>query len=112
MSEILIENNLNLQYAEKLMSPIKQTYRLNPNYLRLASKLHTLNNNLYKSSLLLSDYYVLLDDIGLAIEVIDNAIRSSEISNTQKKILSSKKERIICENPRRLKPIFNEKDCY
>ena len=112
ISEILIENNLNLQYAEKLMSPIKQTYSLNPDYLRLASKLHTLNNNLYKSSLLLSDYYVLLDDIGLALEVIDNAIRSSEISNTQKKILSSKKERIICENPRRLKPIFSEKDCY
>ncbi len=112
MSEILIENNLNLQYAEKLMTPIKQTYSLNPDYLRLASKLHTLNNNLYESSLLLSDYYVLLDDIPLAIEVIDNAIRSSEISNTQKKILSSKKERIICENPRRLKPIFSEKDCY
>jgi len=91
---------------------IEDHYILNPNYLRLASKLYTLNNNLYKSSLFLSDYYVLLGDIDMAIEVLDNSIRSSKMNNTQKKILSSKKERIICENPRRLQPIFSEKDCY
>ncbi len=112
ISEILIENSFNLQYAEKLLMSIEDHYILNPNYLRLASKLYTLNNNLYKSSLFLSDYYVLLGDIDMAIEVLDNSIRSSKMNNTQKKILSSKKERIICENPRRLQPIFSEKDCY
>ena len=112
ISEILIENNFNLQYAEKLLMPIEKDYKLNPNYLRIASKLYTLNNNLYKSSIFLSDYYILLGDVNMAIEVLDNSIRSSKVNNTQKKILSSKKERIICENPRRLKPIFGEKDCY
>jgi predicted Zn-dependent protease len=112
ISEILIENNFNLQYASKLMKPIEDTYKLNPDYLRLASKLYTLSNNNFKSSLFLSDYYVLLGSVDLAIEVIENSLRSKEISNTQRKILSSKKQRIICENPRRLEPIFGEKDCY
>ena len=112
ISEILIENNFNLQYASKLMKPIEDTYKLNPDYLRLASKLYTLSNNNFKSSLFLSDYYVLLGSVDLAIEVIENSLRSKEISNTQRKILSSKKQRIICENPQRLEPIFGEKDCY
>ena len=112
ISEILIENNLNLQYASKLMKPIEDTYKLNPDYLRLISKLYTLTNNDFKSSLFLSDYYVLLGDVNLAIEVLENSIRSKEINNTQRKILSSKKQRIICENPRRLEPMFGEKECY
>jgi len=112
ISEILIENNFNLQYASKLMKPIEDIYKLNPDYLRLASKMYTLSNNNFKSSLFLSDYYVLLGSVDLAIEVIENSLRSKEISNTQRKILSSKKQRIICENPQRLEPIFGEKDCY
>ena len=112
IAEILIENNFNLDYAEKLMIKHKKNYMLNPNFLRLASKLYTLQNNLYKSSIFLSDYYVLLNDIELAIEVLNNSIRSVKINNTQKKLLSSKKERIICENPRRLQPLYGEKDCY
>ena len=112
ISEILIENNFNLEYAEKLITSIENDYRLNPDYLRLASKLYTMNNDVYKSSLFLSDYYVLLDDINMAIDVLNNSIRSNKTTNTQKKRLSSKKERIICDNPRRLQPIFGNKDCY
>ena len=112
MSEILIENNYKLDYAEKLMKMHKDNFALNPNFLRLISKLYTLKNNKYESALYLSDYYVLLNDIDLAVEVLNNSIRSSNINSTQKKILASKKDRIICENPRRLQPIFSEKDCY
>ena len=112
MSEILIENNYKLDYAEKLMKMHKDNFALNPNFLRLISKLYTLKNNKYESALYLSDYYVLLNDIDLAVEVLNNSIRSSNISSTQKRILASKKDRIICENPRRLQPIFSEKDCY
>ena len=90
----------------------EKNYKLNPNFLRLISKLYTLQNNMYKSSVFLSDYYVLLNNIDLAIEVLNNTIRSSKINNTQKKILLTKKERIICENPRRLQPLYGEKDCY
>ena len=112
MSEILIENNYKLDYAEKLMKMHKDNFALNPNFLRLISKLYTLKNNKFESALYLSDYYVLLNDIDLAVEVLNNSIRSSNINSTQKRILASKKDRIICENPRRLQPIFSEKDCY
>ena len=112
MLEILIENNYKLDYAEKLMKMHKDNFALNPNFLRLISKLYTLKNNKYESAIYLSDYYVLLNDIDLAVEVLNNSIRSSNINNTQKRILTSKKDRIICENPRRLQPIFSEKDCY
>ena len=94
------------------MKPIEDSYKLNPDYLRLASKLYTLSNNNFKSSLFLSDYYVLLGSVDLAIEVIENSLRSKEINNIQRKILSSKKQSIICENPRRLEPMYGEKDCY
>ena len=110
--EILIENNLNLDYAEKLVMSLEDHYKLNPDFLRLASKLHTLRNNKYKTALSLSDYYELLDNIDLAIEVLDNSIKSEKMNVTQKRILLSKKDKIICNNPRRLQPIFGEKDCY
>ena len=112
ISEILIENNLNLSYAEKLVMSLKDYYKMNPDFLRLASKLHTLRNNKYEAALSLSQYYELLDNIDLAIEVLDNSIRSEKMNAAQKRILLSKKNRIICDNPRRLEPIFGEKDCY
>ena len=112
ISEILIENNLNLSYAEKLVMSLEDYYKMNPDFLRLASKLHTLRNNKYEAAISLSEYYELLDNIDLAIEVLDNSIRSEKMNAAQKRILLSKKNRIICDNPRRLEPIFGEKDCY
>ena len=86
-------------------------YELNPNYLRLASKLHTLKNNPYEASLYMSDYYLLLDNPGLAIEVLNNSILSIKLDNNQKKILSEKKIDIMCSSPRPLEPLFGEKTC-
>ena len=111
IAEIFIENNLNLNYAEKLLEPLEAHYNLNPNYLRLSSKLHTLQNNKFKSAISRSSYYELLDDTGLALEVLSNTIRSSEINMDQKKILEAKKLSIICSNPRPLEPLFGEKTC-
>ena len=111
IAEIFIENNLNLDYAEKLLEPLEAHYNLNPNYLRLSSKLHTLQNNKFKSAISRSSYYELLDDTGLALEVLSNTIRSSEINMDQKKILEAKKLSIICSNPRPLEPLFGEKTC-
>ncbi len=111
IAEILIENNLNLDYAVKLLDPLEAHYNLNPNYLRLSSKLHTLKKNEFKATISRANYYELLDDIGLALEVLSSSIRSSEISVEQKKILKAKKLNIICSNPRPLEPLFGEKTC-
>jgi predicted Zn-dependent protease len=111
IAEILIENNLNLGYAARLLDPLEIHYSLNPNYLRLSSKLHTLKKNEFKATIFRSNYYELLDDMGLALEVLSNSIRSSKISIEQKKILEAKKINIICGNPRPLEPIFGEKTC-
>jgi len=111
IAEILIENNLNLNYAERLLEPLETYYNLNPNYLRLSSKLHTLQKNKFKSAIARSSYYELLDDTGLALEVLSNAIRSREINMGQKRILEAKKLSIICSGPRPLEPLFGEKTC-
>ena len=111
IAEILIENNKNLNYAEKLLEPLESHYSLNPNYLRLLSKLHTMRNNYYKSAISLSDYYVLLGEVKVALEVIDNSIKSDKISSLRKQILEKKKLSIICSGPRPLEPIFGEKTC-
>ena len=111
IAEILIENNKNLNYAEKLLEPLESHYSLNPNYLRLLSKLHTMRNNYYKSAISLSNYYVLLGEVKVALEVIDNSIKSDKISSLRKQILEKKKLSIICSGPRPLEPIFGEKTC-
>jgi len=111
IAEILIENNLNLNYAKRLLEPLERHYSLNPNYLRLSSKLHTLQNNKFKAAISRSNYYQLLGDIGLALEVLSNSIRSNEMNIDQRKILEAKKLVIICGNPRPLEPLFGEKTC-
>ena len=111
IAEILIENNLNLGYAARLLDPLEAHYNLNPNYLRLSSKLHTLKKNKFKAAISRSSYYELLDDVGLALEVLSSTIRSNEINIEQKKILEAKKLNIICGNPRPLEPLFGEKTC-
>ena len=111
IAEIFIENNLNLDYAARLLEPLETHYSLNPNYLRLSSKLHMLKKNEFKAAISRSNYYELLDDIGLALEVLSNSIRSSKVNIEQKKILEAKKLNIICSNPRPLEPLFGEKTC-
>ena len=111
IAEILIENGINLDYAEKLLEPLENHYSLNPNYLRIISKLYTLKKSQFKAAISRANYYELLDDIDMSLEVLDNAIRSNEMNRMQKKILESKKLNIICSNPRALEPIFGEKTC-
>ena len=111
IAEILIENNLNLGYAARLLDPLETHYSLNPNYLRLSSKLYTLKENEFKATISRANYYELLDDVALALEVLSNSIRSNKISIEQKKILEAKKLNIICGNPRPLEPLFGEKTC-
>ena len=65
----------------------------------------------FKAAISRANYYELLDDIDMSLEVLDNAIRSNEMNRMQKKILESKKLNIICSNPRALEPIFGEKTC-
>ncbi len=111
IAEILVENNLNLDYAERLIDPLKEHYSLNPNYLRISSKLYMLKKREFKAAISRSNYYELLDDINMSLEVLDNTIRSNNINIEQKKLLEAKKLNIICNNPRPLEPIFGEKTC-
>ncbi len=111
IAEILIENKKSLNYAEQLLIPLESHYSLNPNYLRLVSKLYTMRNNYYKSAMFLSDYYVLLGEVKVALEVIENSIKSNKISSSRKQVLEAKKLSIICSGPRPLEPLFGEKTC-
>lgn len=111
MAEIFIENNINLDYAEKLLDSVNDLYKFNPNYLRILSKMHVLKNNYFESKIYLSDYHVLLDNTNLAIEILDDGIRSNKINTPQREILRNKKLQIICTYQRPLEPIFGEKTC-
>ena len=111
MAEMFIENNINLDYAKKLLDSINDLYKFNPNYLRILSKMHVLKNNYFESKIYLSDYHVLLDNTNLAIEILDDGIRSNKINIPQREILRNKKLQIICSYQRPLEPIFGEKTC-
>jgi len=111
MAEMFIENNISLDYAKKLLNSINDLYKFNPNYLRILSKMHVLQNNYFESKIYLSDYHVLLDNTNLAIEILDDGMRSNKINTSQREILRNKKIQIICSYQRPLEPIFGEKTC-
>ena len=95
MAEMFIENNISLDYAKKLLNSINDLYKFNPNYLRILSKMHVLQNNYFESKIYLSDYHVLLDNTNLAIEILDDGMRSNKINTSQREILRNKKIQII-----------------
>ena len=111
MAEMFVENNINLDYAEKLLDSTNNLYNLDPNYLRILAKMHVLKNNYFESKIYLSDYHVLLDNTNLAIEILDDGMRSNKINTPQREILRNKKLQIICSYQRPLEPIFGEKTC-
>ncbi len=111
LAETFIENQINLDYAEKLLKSIESEQRLNPNYLRLMSKLYVYKNNIYNSKLYLSEFHLMVDNLDLAVQVIDDGLNSYKLSSRQILALKEKKRQIICTYQRPLEPIFGEKTC-
>ena len=86
-------------------------FKLNPNYHRIMSKLFMDTNKKYESSIHLADYYVLMDNARLAIDVLENSSKSSEITSSDSEKLTARKIEILCKYTRPLEPIFGEKTC-
>ena len=89
----------------------KDFYNLNPDFHRMMSKIYLLENNKYQGSLYLSNYYVLIDNIKMSLDVLSDASKSSLVSKTEKKRLLNKRSEILCKYNRPLEPIFGEKTC-
>ena len=86
-------------------------FKLNPNYHRIMSKLYLDINKKYESSIHLAEYYVLLDNSRLALDVLENSSKSSQITTLESEKLLDKKIDILCKHNRPLEPIFGEKTC-
>ncbi|MBH44416.1 MAG: hypothetical protein CMD88_03065 [Gammaproteobacteria bacterium] len=112
LAEALIENDRDLNRALDLMKSIETYQKLNPDYLRLVSKVYVKKNDIYNSKLFLSDYYLILDNIKLSVQVLDEGINSYNLNKIEKKNLADKKLLIICTYQKPLEPIFGEKTCY
>lgn len=89
----------------------KDFYNLNPNFHRMMSKIYLLENNKYQGSLYLSNYYVLIDNIKMSLDVLSDASKSRLVSKNERKRLLSKRSEILCKYNRPLEPIFGEKTC-
>ena len=68
-------------------------------------------NKKYESSIHLAEYYVLMDNAKLAMDVLENSSKSSQITNSDSQKLITKKIEILCKHSRPLEPIFGEKTC-
>ena len=75
------------------------------------SKLYLDINKKYESSIHLAEYYVLLDNSRLALDVLENSSKSSQITTLESEKLLDKKVEILCKHNRPLEPIFGEKTC-
>ncbi len=89
----------------------KDFYNLNPDFHRMMSKIYLLENNKYQGSLYLSNYYLLIDNIKMSLDVLSDASKSNLVSKTEKKRLLNKRSEILCKYNRPLEPIFGEKTC-
>ena len=111
LAEIYADYKNGSENAIGLMENNKKYYKHNPDFHRLLSKLYAQENNIYKSSVHLSDYYVLLNNTRLAIDVLENASKSDEITQNQRQRVLDKKQDILCTYRKPLEPIFGEKTC-
>ena len=111
ISEIMVDNNQNPTRAVKLLSSVSKSHSLNPIFYRTLSKAFSLNNDIFNSNINLAEYYVIIGNYRLAIEVLQNASRSNKLSAAQLTTLNDKKRRILCTYNRPLEPIFGEKTC-
>ena len=111
LGETLIQNNLNLDYASEILESIEKSHKYNPNYLRLMSKMYNLQKDVFRSKIYLSDYHLLLDNLKLAVQVLNDGIQSRGLTGSQISVLKKKKNQIICKYQRPLEPIFGEKTC-
>ncbi len=111
LGEILIQNNLNLDYASNVLLQIEESNKYNPNYLRLMSKMYNLQKDTFNSKIYLSEYHLLLDNLKLAVQVLNDGIQSRKLTNNEIRVLKKKRSQIICKYQRPLEPIFGEKTC-
>ncbi len=111
LSQTLIENNMRFDYALKLLKSVEAHYKHDPNYFRLMSKVFVRKGDIFNSKIYLSDYYVLQDNLNLAVQVLDDGIQSRNLRNDQIDGLKKKKKEIICKYQRPLEPLFGEKTC-
>ena len=77
----------------------------------MMSKLYMDTNKKYESTIHLAEYYVLIDNAKLAIDVLENSSKSSQITSADSEKLIGKKIEILCKHNRPLEPIFGEKTC-
>ena len=111
LAETLIKNNLNLDYASKILKTIENSHKYNPNYLRLMSRMFVLKEDIFNSKIYLSEYHLLLDNLNLAVQVLNDGIQSKRLNSNEVAVLQKKKKQIICKYRRPLEPIFGEKTC-
>ena len=111
LSEILIEHNLKLNQALNILKKVENTHVFNPDYLRLMSRLFVLKNDVFNSKLYLSEYYLMMDNLNLAVQILNDGIQSKNLKSHQINTLKKKKKQIICNYQRPLEPIFGEKTC-
>ena len=111
ISEVMVDNNQNPARVVKLLSSVSKSHSLNPIFYRTLSKAFSQNNDVFNSSINLAEYYVIIGNYRLAIEVLQNASRSNKLNAAQLATLSDKKKRILCTYNRPLEPIFGEKTC-
>ncbi|MEC9205613.1 MAG: M48 family metalloprotease [Pseudomonadota bacterium] len=111
LGETLIENNLRLNDALEMLKKVEGSYKYNPNYFRLMSKAFVRQGDVFNSKIYLSDYYVLIDNLNLAVQVLDDGIQSRGLRGDQIDSLKKKKQEIICKYQRPLEPLFGEKTC-
>ena len=111
ISGVMVDNNQNPTRVIKLLGSVSKHHSLNPIYYRTLSKAYTQNNDIFNSNINLAEYYVLIGNVRLAIEVLQNASRSNKLDPAQITALNEKKRVILCTYNRPLEPIFGEKTC-
>lgn len=111
----LIKHNIKdskaLEESVKKLDSIVKKNKNNPKAYKLLAEGYEKIDEKYSARLALINFYNLKGNIPMAFTVIEDSLKSDELSKVQKDNLKGIKNRILCDGNPPLEPIFGDKTC-
>ena len=106
-----IKDSKALEESVKKLDSIVKKNKNNPKAYKLLAEGYEKIDEKYYARLALINFYNLKGNVPMAFTVIEDSLKSDELSKVQKDNLKGIKNRILCDGNPPLEPIFGDKTC-
>ena len=106
-----IKDSKNLKASTKGLAKLMKNNIYNPDLYKLLAEGYSKLDYNYKSKVALINYYNLKGNVPMAFKVIDDGLKTNNLSDSEKDTLKNLKNSILCDSNPPLEPIFGDKTC-